>query len=273
MTFAEVVVYLRNLGPAGFARYAAYRTLKNSNLIRAPYRLYSRYTKFPVWCRPGTSDIVMYGEIICHRAFRCLDGVRDAELILDCGANAGYSSAYFLSRYPGATVIAVEPDPDNFELLQRNLSPYVGRYQAINSAIWSHPTGVVLSEDSLGLGNECARTVRPVRAGEHPTMTTLDIGTILDRSGYERISILKMDIEGAERIVFNSNCEHWLSRVDNMVIDLENAECEQAFEKAIAHEHFHVFACDCQRVCLRSGTHRATRSPLRGQSETRLQAH
>lgn len=252
MTIAEVLAYLANLGPLGFARYAAYRVVNNSTLKRAPYKLYSRCTRFPVWCRPGTSDLTMYAEIICHRAFRCLDGVRDATLILDCGANAGYSSAYFLSRYPQATVIAIEPDPDNFKLLERNLAPYVGRYQAIHSAIWSHPTGVVLSEDRLGVGNECARTVRPVRPGERPAMNTLDIGTILDRSGFERVSILKMDIEGAERLVFESNYERWLPRVDNIVIDLEDTECQRVFEKAIAGEDFEVSMCDCQTVCLRS---------------------
>jgi hypothetical protein len=82
-------------------------------------------------------------------------------------------------------------------------------------------------------------------------MTTLDIGTILDRSGFERISILKMDIEGAERLVFESNYERWLSRVDNIVIDLEDAECERVFQRAIASEGFEVSTCDCQRVCLR----------------------
>lgn len=252
MTFAEIHAYTVRLGPLGFARYAAHRITNSSPRKQAPYRLHSRLTRFPLWCRPRTSDLTMYGEIICHRAFRCLDGVREARLILDCGANAGYSSAYFLSRYPEATVIAIEPDPENFKLLERNLAPYVGRFQAINSAIWSHPIGVVLSEDSLGIGKECARTVRPVRPGEQPAMKTLDIGTILDRSGFERISILKMDIEGAERIVFESNYERWLSRVDNIVMDLEDAECERVFKKAIAGEDFEVTTCDHQTVCQRS---------------------
>lgn len=91
-------------------------------------------------------------------------------------------------------------------------------------------------------------------------MVTLDIGTSLERSGFERICILKMDIEGAERIVFESNCQHWLSRVDNMVIDLENAACERAFEKAIAGQGFEVFTCDHQRVCLRTGIAASGRS-------------
>ncbi len=193
----------------------------------------------------------MFAEVICHRAFRCLDPIQTAKLILDCGANVGYSSAYFLSRYPESTVIAIEPDVDNFKMLERNLAPYGDRYKGICSAIWSHSTGMVLSEDRLGVGDECARTVRPVHADEKPEFMAIDIGSILDRSGFDRISILKVDIEGAERIVFASNYESWLSCVDSLVIELHDAECIRVFQNAIVHQNFEVSACDDQVVCLR----------------------
>lgn len=251
MRIAEVLSYAQNLGPLGFARYVARRAINQSTLAKEPYALYSRYTRFPVWCRPGTSDLTMFAEIISHRAFRCLDPIENAQLIVDCGANVGFSSAYFLTRYPRATVVAVEPDPGNFRMLERNLSPYSGRYQAIESAIWSHPTGLVLSEDRLGAGSECARTVRPVGPNERPAMMALDIGSILERSGFDRISILKVDVEGAEKVIFASNYDRWLPRVDSLVIELHDADCERVFKAAIAGEDFELSTCDDQVVCLR----------------------
>jgi FkbM family methyltransferase len=248
---AEVLAYVENLGPLGFARYAARRAVNQSSLAKQPFKLYSRYTRFPVWCRPGTSDLSMFAEIISHRAFRCLDGIENARLIVDCGANVGFSSAYFLTRYRQASLIAVEPDPDNFRMLEKNLAPYAGRYRAIESAIWSHPTGLVLSEERLGVGNECARTVRPVGPNERPAMTALDIGSMLDQSGFDRISILKVDVEGAEKVIFASNYERWLPRVDNLVIELHDPECVRIFEAAIAGEDFELSTCDDQMVCLR----------------------
>jgi FkbM family methyltransferase len=251
MKLDEVVAYAHNLGPIGFAKYTMRRSVNNLEFVKAPYRLNSRYTNFPLWCRPGTSDLSMFAEVICHRAFRCLDPIKSAQLILDCGANVGYSSAYFLSRYPESTVIAIEPDTGNFGMLERNLIPYGDRYHGICSAIWSHSTGMVLSQERLGAGDECARTVRPVRTDEKPDFMAIDIGTILDRSGFDRISILKVDIEGAERIVFESNYERWLSRVDSLVIELHSQECIRVFQKASAHENFEISACDDQVVCLR----------------------
>ncbi len=193
----------------------------------------------------------MFAEILCHRAFRCLDPIPRARLILDCGANVGYSSAYFLSRYPQATVIAVEPDLHNFSMLERNLSPYGGRCHAVLSAVWSHPCELVISEETLGEGNECARAVRPARPGESATIQAVDIGALLERSGFDRISILKIDIEGSERVVFASNYEKWLPRVDTLIIELHDSECVRVFREAIAHEDFELSTCDDLTVLVR----------------------
>ena len=45
----------------------------------------------------------------------------DPETILDLGANIGIASAWFRGRYPAARIVAVEPDPDTFAKLERNL--------------------------------------------------------------------------------------------------------------------------------------------------------
>ena len=41
-------------------------------------------------------------------------------LIIDCGSNIGASVAWFSARYPQAHIVAVEPAPDNFDLLRQN---------------------------------------------------------------------------------------------------------------------------------------------------------
>ena len=42
-------------------------------------------------------------------------------IILDCGSHIGLSIAWFKRRFPEARIIAFEPDPQNFELLQTNI--------------------------------------------------------------------------------------------------------------------------------------------------------
>jgi FkbM family methyltransferase len=214
-----------------------------------PYALYSRYARHPMRCRPNTSDVDVFQQIFGFREYRCLDEVRDAGLIVDCGANVGYSTVYFLTRYPRAKVIAVEPDPDNYALLEANVAPYGARCLPLRSAVWSSKAGLVMCEEPFGDGREWARTIRPSRPGETPLMTAVDIDTLLDKSGVERISILKIDIEGAEAEVFSANCEGWLHRVDNLVIELHGERCRRIFAEAIQHAGFTISECDELTVC------------------------
>lgn len=214
-----------------------------------PFTLYSKYSLFPLLCRPHTTDMNVFVSIFKDREYRCLDDARDVGLIIDCGANVGYSSAYFLSRFPEAFVVAIEPDPENLAIMEANLAPFGSRYRAIHSAVWSHPTGLLLDETTLAKGGEWTRAVRESKNGEKPAMTAVDIGTLLAESDYDRISILKMDIEGAESVVFSSNYESWIKKVDAIVIELHNDECRSIFGKAISGINFGISQCDELTVC------------------------
>jgi FkbM family methyltransferase len=240
------IVALRNLGPVGFMNYFSRRLMPAA----VPYRLRSRYLDYPVWVRPGTSDRHVFQQIFRNREYRCLDHVRRAELVIDCGANVGYSAAYMLSRFQDAFVIAVEPDLRNFEAMTRNLSPYAGRFRAVNSGVWSSTCGLVMSEEFANEGEEWARTVREARNDETPQMYAVEIGQLFNESGYPRISILKIDIEGAEKVVF-AHPTSWLCQVDHLVIELHGAIEESIFHKAIEGHGFRLSRCDELTVCSR----------------------
>ena len=70
-------------------------------------------------------------------------------------------------------------------------------------------------------------------------MMATDVKTLIRDSGFDpRVSILKVDIEGAESVVFGSNYESWLGRVDNLVIELHGEKDREVFMRAIASEGF-----------------------------------
>jgi FkbM family methyltransferase len=241
----------RNLGwlPATIDGIQILR-LRTGRIKGCCFPLYSKHARHPLRCRPGTSDLNVFYQIFVFREYRCLDDITSADLIVDCGANVGYSSAYFLTRFPRAKVISIEPDPGNFALLQANTAPYGNRCQAICSAVWSHPTQLVLATD-YGDGREWARQVRIGGPGEVPTVSATDIGTLLAESGFDRISILKVDIEGAEAAVFGANYEQWITQVDNIVIELHDDRCRSAFMNAISTQGNVLSRCDELVVCRR----------------------
>jgi FkbM family methyltransferase len=239
---------LRNLGIVNtLALKAAHRrmqSLPRGQLVsvRAPH-------VGNLFCRAHTSDLGVFRQIFIDREYRCLDDVDDAQLIVDCGANVGYASAYFLARYPRACLIAVEPDAGNFSVLRSNLARYGQRTTLIQSGVWSAETGLVMSEEKFADGREWSYTVRPSREGETPSMRAVDIGGLLKNSGFERISILKMDIEGSEQEVFRTNYAPWLGKVDRLVIELHGAECEAALARALNDYRVELSRCEELTVC------------------------
>lgn len=209
----------------GWIQAAVYIVSKLRNLLfneTENYTLMSKNAQFSLICRPKTSDIEVFRQIFVEREYSCLDDLSDVDLVIDCGANVGYSAAYFLTRFPKCQVICVEPDLSNFILLERNMAPYNGRVKLIRSGIWSHPADLKILEESYRDGREWTVQVRECMLSEVPEMQGIDVGTILKESGLQKISILKMDIEGAEAVVFSKNYESWLSCVENIVIELHD---------------------------------------------------
>src|SRR5690349_7835620 len=96
----------QSLGFASLVRRQFQKRLTSSTQLM---KLTSRYLDRPVYARHNTTDLAVFDLIFVEREYRCIDGFELSGLVLDCGANVGYSSAYFLSKYPKCHVIAIEP--------------------------------------------------------------------------------------------------------------------------------------------------------------------
>ncbi len=186
------------------------------------YVLKGRSVEFPLWLRTGTSDLEVFYDIVCDKAYRYIERMKDVSFVIDCGANVGYFSALCLSVFPNCTVVAVEPDKKNFKIMQRNLAPYSGRVKAINAGIWSHRTALAISAKPYRDGREWTRQVRECLPGEASDLSGVDISTIMEEAGRKRVSLLKIDIEGSETVVFSKNYENWIQSVDVIMIELHD---------------------------------------------------
>jgi FkbM family methyltransferase len=219
------------------------------------YTLRAREAAHPLQCRAGTSDADVFTSIFVKGGYACIDQVEAVDLVLDLGANVGYSAAYFLTRYPNAEVLAVEPDDGNYELLQLNMRPYDDRVKLSRSAVWSHETTLVIADDVYRDGREWSKQVREARPGETHGLPAVTIEGLLRDSGHRRISILKVDIEGAEAEIFSEGCESWLPSVDNILIELHDdssfGDCSSVFFRAIADENFTVSELGTLTACTR----------------------
>lgn len=233
---------LKNLGLPSFLNFEFKKRVRQSG----SFSLTSKKLDFPVNARPQTSDLGVFYQIFVFDEYRCLADLRSPSLIIDLGANVGYSSAYFLSHFPTCSVIAVEPEPSNFTALRSNVSRYGDRVTTMEAAVWPKMERITL--DHPGQGDEWGVRVKPCTDG---TVKTVTVPELLRMSGHKRISLLKIDIEGAEIELFKSGAEEWLDKVDNIVIELHGDEATEIFHQAIGAKAFSISNCDELTVCLR----------------------
>jgi FkbM family methyltransferase len=232
----------RNLGLLPFLHFEYQKRLRHSER----FDLISKKLDYPVSARPKTSDLLVFYQVLVFDEYRCISGLQSPTLIIDLGANVGYSTAYFLSQFKGCAVIAVEPDPGNFGELQKNVAPYGVRATTIKAAAWPRLERIGL--EHRGQGREWSTRVKPATDG---TVQAVTVPELLKASGHERIALLKIDIEGAEIDLFKSGTSEWLGKVDNMVIELHSDEAREVFYDAIAKSNFSLSMCDELTVCLK----------------------
>ena len=235
---------IKNLGVRGFVG----RSLARRAAAGTTSRLVSKHCATPLYVRGATSDIRVFDQIFVDLEYRCLDQLRDVRTIIDAGANVGYSSAYLLTRFPEASIVAIEPDPDNCKVLARNLAPYGSRVALHQAALWSEQGTLDFSANTTGLGNEWARKVEVTNGlGSVKAMT---IDQIMAMHGLDFVDILKVDIEGAEEKVFAAQDIGWIKRVKNIVIELHGEKCTNIFMKAVGDRNFAITQCEELTVCL-----------------------
>lgn len=212
----------------------------------------------PLQVRVGSSDAWAFLQIFPDHEYRFLDGSTDVKVIVDLGANCGYAAAYFLSRFPDARVLAVEPDGDNVTALERNLAPYGERAECLRAGAWSSEGRLEMREDHYRDGAEWSRQVRAVSAGETGSgFPAVDVPWIMARLGCRRVSILKCDIEGAEVEVFGPSCRSWIERCDAIAVELHDdtffGPATPVFERAISGLPYEVVRFGELTICRRIG--------------------
>jgi len=168
-----------------------------------------------LWLRPIHGDLFIFFEVLSGRCYLLPDKLLMPEAvrcIVDCGANIGITSLFFASRYRNATIYSVEPHPANFALLQQNVKGQP-RIVPINAAIVGLPCpSVHFSTERPAWGN------RIETSGVGLEVPAITISQLCEMHTVDRLDLLKIDIEGAEREVFNH--ADFLSRVALGVIEL-----------------------------------------------------
>ncbi len=159
------------------------------------------------------SFIWQYKEIYVDESYK-FSSDSPNPIIIDCGTNIGMSCLYFKSIYPTANITGFEADASIATLCKENLMRNgITDVSIIPKAVWVNDAGVYFEEDGADGGkisNEQSKAA---------TVSSVRLKDVLLQ--YEKIAMLKMDIEGAEYSVLE-DCASVLSRIDHLFIEFHS---------------------------------------------------
>jgi len=210
--------------------------------------------KFPFYIRNDSSDVFVYRSLITNVDYNFLTS-QEPEVIIDAGAHIGLAAIHFAKKFPNAKIISIEPEEQNFILLKHNTKNYpniitlqaalwdkVGEIELIDTGFdsWSFMTTDNSKHDKLKV---------PVIQKKH-NVKSITIDKLLTDYNLSLIDILKIDIEGAEKEVFQ-NHSPWVNNVRSIIAELHGRikpGCGKAFRKiakkfdevAISGEDFYL---------------------------------
>jgi len=167
--------------------------------------------------RLNDSDIRVVRELILHDEYRAMREIApaDARRIVDAGANVGISALLLSRTFPEAAIVCVEPDEANVARARLHLSENgFGNVQVLQAALWPVDDRVDLSTPAQDHQSWAIQA----KASRDGRVRAISVPTLMKEAGWDRIDLLKLDIEGGEFPLFSHpGAREWLPRVQSMV--------------------------------------------------------
>lgn len=227
MNFLEILAYcITRFGWISGLNLFIKLKLKRFNFLRVPG------VSYPITLRKGTSDHSVFLQIFLKEEYK-FSYEPDIKTIIDAGANAGYATIYFANLFKEANIIAIEPAPENYTLLKKNTSA-IPKVNILTSALWSKSTLLQIQDN----GGHWVYSVDEDPAG---TTTGISISDIMKLYQIEVIDILKIDIEGSEKNLFQHNYEGWLPLTRYLIVETHDRllkDCTKTVFKALEGYNF-----------------------------------
>lgn len=215
------------------------------------YHVGNRELKF--FLRKSSSDFNVYLQVFQYYEYLPIldllkkNGISTNDIVnvVDAGVNIGLTSIYFSVLFPHSKIIGIEPDSANMNLAFANLKVNcIKNVELIKSGLW-HKDENLKIDSSFRDGMEWSLTVKPSsEININTTIPGITIQMIMDKYLLPCIDILKIDIEGAERFIFDKSISNldFLRRVKVIAIEIHNEYfIEEKVKNVLLEYQFSLF--------------------------------
>jgi FkbM family methyltransferase len=176
-----------------------------------------------------------------HEYHRYLRDLGMNPVIVDIGAHIGDFSLLMAHQIPGARILAYEPEPENFALLEENIEtngfkaaifPFrqaISDQSGEKMRIFRHP-------DNLGMHSQFPQDRLGAYDGTFIEAETVSLEDVFEQNAIDSCDLLKMDCEGGEYPILLNAPAHVLARIRRISLEYHKGgniqEVRQRLERA-----------------------------------------
>jgi FkbM family methyltransferase len=200
------------------------RWLKNWRAVWSAYRSSATIPPlefragFTVHHQPGDEPVMLMLEIFAEGCYRRYLEKPVREAMIDIGGNIGMTTLDFASRAPALEVDIYEPNPRTRAILITNIES-----NGLDRRVVIHPEAVgrAPGELTLRLGAHSGVATGYGQGGEEFRVPLIDLNQVV----HGKVSLLKIDAEGAEGDILEGASAATLARIDQVILEYHENFC------------------------------------------------
>jgi FkbM family methyltransferase len=230
--------WLENSSPSYMLMTHLHRVLHRNNDVHL-LKIHVPKYHYQYFCRIGKGDFLPGHEGHIVGRFTPKEG----DTVIDIGAHIGrYTITSSKQVGKNGKVVAIEADPDNFQLLKRNIAlNKLTNVLPLNYAIFSARTKMKLYEQSASAKYNSLMLARAARTKNYVEVEADTLDSILKLNEVNQVNWIKIDVEGAEFEVLKGSTKTLSSKNVSLLIEIHNIEDPSHYDNIVDFLKYHNY--------------------------------
>ena len=202
-------------------------------------KIYVPKDHYQYFCRIGMGDFLPGHE--GHIVGRFVP--KEGDTVIDIGAHIGrYTITSSKQVGDSGKVVAIEADPDNFELLKKNITlNKLTNVLPLNYAVFSTRTRMKLYEQSASAKYNSVMLARAGKTENYVEVNAETLDDILKQNGINQVNWIKIDVEGAEYEVLKGSTKTLASGNVSLLVEIHNIEDPSHYDNIVDFVKHHNY--------------------------------
>jgi FkbM family methyltransferase len=168
---------------------------------------------------------------------------KEGNTVIDIGAHIGrYTITSSKQVGDSGKVVAIEADPDNFQLLKRNVTlNNLTNVLPLNYAVFSTRTRMKLYEQSASAKYNSVMLSRTRQTEKYAEVDADTLDNLLELNGINQVNWIKIDVEGAEFEVLKGATKTLSNENISLLIEIHNVEDPRHYDNIVDFLRHHNY--------------------------------